>query len=90
MPGSKTLAVSAQYSLTSWYHFHASTLMGSPTVPSMRRDLRDAFFTTSLPLAMSDRMAVGAVYTIVTCKQHANCLSFLAETPCLDAQFNVR
>src|SRR5574341_1212119 len=43
-----------------WYHIHASGLMGSPTLPSTRRDDRLCFVTQLSPSFMSARMAVGA------------------------------
>src|SRR5882672_8568841 len=43
------------------YHIHASGLIGSPTVPRMRRDERSYFFGRSAPALMSERIAVGAV-----------------------------
>src|SRR5581483_2230515 len=45
----------------SWYHIHASGLIGSPTVPRMRSDDRSYFFGRSPPALMSERIAVGAV-----------------------------
>ncbi len=54
---------------TSWYHFQASGLMGSPTVPRMRSDCRECFVTYSFPKDCSALMAVGAVYASVTCSQ---------------------
>src|SRR3954470_2587414 len=45
----------------SWYHIHASGLIGSPTVPRMRSEERSYFFGRSPPALMSERMAVGAV-----------------------------
>ena len=48
------------------YQFHASALMGSPTVPSTSRLLRSLFCMGSSPKAMRLRMAVGAVYRILT------------------------
>src|SRR5262245_37385858 len=45
----------------SWYHIHASGLMGSPTVPRMRSDDRLYFLGRSPPALISERMAVGAV-----------------------------
>src|SRR5688572_32195116 len=45
----------------SWYHIHASGLIGSPTVPRMRRLERSYFFGASPPALMSERIAVGAV-----------------------------
>src|ERR1700722_10800020 len=34
---------------TRWYHSHASGLIGSPTLPSKRRLLREVFLTGSSP-----------------------------------------
>src|ERR1700694_800958 len=45
----------------SWYHIHASGLIGSPSVPRMRSDGRLYFFGRSSPALMSERIAVGAV-----------------------------
>jgi hypothetical protein len=36
-----TRAASKAGPRTSWYHFQASGLMGSPTLPSRRSDLRE-------------------------------------------------
>jgi hypothetical protein len=36
-------------------------LIGSPTEPSRRSDLREVFFTGSSPAPISARIAVGAV-----------------------------
>ena len=47
--------------MTSWYHIHASGLIGSPTVPSRRSELRSCFFGHSSPHFMKARIAVGAV-----------------------------
>src|SRR5207248_3691494 len=47
--------------MTSWYHIHASGLIGSPTVPSRRRLDRSCFFGHSSPHLMNARIAVGAV-----------------------------
>ncbi len=44
-----------------WYHSQASGLIGSPTEPSSRSDLREDAFTKSSPAPISARMAVGAV-----------------------------
>ncbi len=44
-----------------WYHIHASGLIGSPTVPSKRSDVRSCFFGQSSPHFMNARIAVGAV-----------------------------
>jgi hypothetical protein len=46
---------------TSWYHRQVSGLMGSPTVPSTRSELRSYRRTGSSPYAASARSAVGAV-----------------------------
>jgi hypothetical protein len=46
---------------TRWYHSHASGLIGSPTVPSRRRDWRVNFLTGPSPSRISARSAVGAV-----------------------------
>ena len=46
---------------TSLYQFHASGLIGSPTVPRTLSVLRSCLRTSSGPCAMSARMAVGAV-----------------------------
>ena len=45
---------------TSWYHIHTSGLIGSPTEPSRRSDLRLVFFTHSSPSRIRARSAVGA------------------------------
>ena len=47
------------------YHIHASGLMGSPTVPRSRMEVRSCFLGCSSPQRIHARMAVGAVYTIV-------------------------
>ena len=46
---------------TRWYQIQASGLIGSPTEPRMRSDLREVFLTSSSPAPISERMAVGAV-----------------------------
>ena len=46
---------------TRWYQSQASGLIGSPTVPSRRMDLREVCFTGSSPSRIRARMAVGAV-----------------------------
>src|SRR5210317_1325033 len=46
---------------TSLYQFHASGLMGSPTVPSTFNDDRSHFSTNSVPWPIKARIAVGAV-----------------------------
>src|SRR5262245_47266986 len=45
----------------SWYQIHASGLIGSPTVPRMRRLERLYFFGRSPPALINERIAVGAV-----------------------------
>src|SRR5688500_17600637 len=45
----------------SWYHIHASGLIGSPTVPRMRTDERSYCLGRSPPALISERIAVGAV-----------------------------
>jgi hypothetical protein len=47
--------------ITRQYHSHASGLIGSPTLPSSRKDVRLVFFTGASPSRMSARIAVGAV-----------------------------
>ena len=47
--------------MISWYHIHASGLIGSPTLPSSRSDDRSCFFGNSLPQRTNARIAVGAV-----------------------------
>src|SRR5258705_5967066 len=37
----------------SWYHIHASGLIGSPTVPRMRSDERSYFFGRVSPLSLT-------------------------------------
>src|SRR3954451_9525997 len=44
---------------TSWYHIHASGLIGSPTVPRTRSDDRSYFFGRSPPALMRERMGGG-------------------------------
>src|SRR5579859_7778016 len=52
--------------ITSRYQTHASGLIGSPTEPSSRKDERSCLAGYSLPQRMNVRMAVGAVYRMVT------------------------
>src|ERR1019366_1680478 len=52
--------------INSLYHIHASGLIGSPTEPSRRRELKSCFFGHSTPHFMNARIAVGAVYKMVT------------------------
>ena len=52
--------------MCSRYHTHASGLIGSPTVPSTRSLLKSCFCACSGPHFMCERIAVGAVYRIVT------------------------
>jgi hypothetical protein len=47
------------------YQAHASGLIGSPTLPSSRSELRSSSANSSWPYFMSARMAVGAVYRMV-------------------------
>ena len=47
--------------MNSWYHIHASGLIGSPTEPSTRNDERSCLAGSSIPHFMKVRMAVGAV-----------------------------
>src|SRR5215813_13889219 len=47
--------------MTSWYHIHASGLIGSPTVPRRRRLDMSWRFGHWSPHLMKARMAVGAV-----------------------------
>jgi hypothetical protein len=46
---------------SSWYHFQASGLIGSPTVPSNSRLERSCFRSQSSWWPMNMRIAVGAV-----------------------------
>src|ERR1700681_2685183 len=48
--------------MCSRYQIHASGLMGSPTVPSRRSELRSYLAAYSGPHFMWGRMVVGAVY----------------------------
>ena len=52
---------SRPFPATRWYQAQASGLMGSPTVPNRRRDLRWVFSTGASPSRIRARMAVGAV-----------------------------
>src|ERR1019366_262042 len=52
--------------MNSLYHSQASGLIGSPTVPSRRSELKSCFFGHSTPHFMNARIAVGAVYKMVT------------------------
>src|SRR6476469_10207692 len=52
--------------MTLWYQIHAFGLIGSPTEPSSRSDDRSCFSGYSRPHLMQARIAVGAVYMIVT------------------------
>src|SRR4051812_21376146 len=49
-----------------WYHIQACGLIGSPTVPSSRKDERSCFPGSDVPHFITVRMAVGAVYSVVT------------------------
>ncbi len=46
---------------TRWYHIHASGLIGSPTLPSSRSELKSYCAGHSSPSRISARIAVGAV-----------------------------
>src|SRR5436189_6324393 len=59
---------------TLWYHSQASGLIGSPTVPSRRSDWREVFLTGSSPSRISARIAVGAVYRMLTWCRSATCM----------------
>ena len=48
------------------YQIQASGLIGSPTVPSSRSEERSCFCGYSGPHRMNERMAVGAVYRMLT------------------------
>ena len=52
--------------MTRWYQVQASGLIGSPTLPSRRSDDRSCLLGHSSPQRMNERMAVGAVYRMVT------------------------
>ena len=52
--------------ITSRYHIHASGLIGSPTDPMTRRLDRSCLPGSSTPHFMNVRIAVGAVYSLVT------------------------
>ena len=52
--------------MCSWYHIHASGLIGSPTEPSRRSEDRSCLAGSWSPHFMNVRIAVGAVYMIVT------------------------
>ena len=47
------------------YQCHASSLMGSPTVPKTRKELRSLPSMGAVPKVIRLRMAVGAVYRMV-------------------------
>ena len=48
------------------YHIHASGLIGSPTDPNKRREVKLYLFGNSSPHFIHVRINVGAVYKIVT------------------------
>src|SRR6478736_5238971 len=56
------------------YQCHASSLMGSPTVPNIFKELRSFPCKGWVPKPMRLRMAVGAVYKIFTL-----CLSTISQ-----------
>src|ERR1700758_73499 len=45
---------------------HASSLIGSPTEPNFFNELRSLLFTASVPKLINERIAVGAVYNMLT------------------------
>jgi hypothetical protein len=51
---------------TSYSHFHAVGLIGSPTVPINLSEEQQCFVTISFGNAIRARTAVGAVYNLVT------------------------
>ena len=51
--------------MTRWYHFHASGLIGSPTEPRRRSDVRSWRLGHDSPKRIRPRMAVGAVYRML-------------------------
>src|SRR5690606_23887392 len=52
--------------ILSLYQCQASSLIGSPTEPSLRSELRSFPLRGSSPKLISERIAVGAVYNILT------------------------
>ena len=52
--------------MCSWYHSQASGLIGSPTEPRTRSDVRSWPAGCSAPCFMKARIAVGAQYRTVT------------------------
>src|SRR5690606_20304659 len=52
--------------MTRRYHIHASGLMGSPTLPRSRSELRSNCAGMASPHFMNVRIAVGAVYRMLT------------------------
>src|SRR5690625_7274746 len=52
--------------IISRYHIHASGLMGSPTLPSNRKDDRSCWAGFSRPHFIKGRMLEGAQYKMVT------------------------
>src|SRR5579859_1040443 len=57
----------------SLYQIHASGLIGSPTVPSNRREERSCLAGYSAPHFMKVRIEVGAVYMMVILYFSINC-----------------
>src|SRR5258708_3436921 len=60
--------------MTLWYHIQASGLICSPTLPSNRKLDRSYFNGHCSPHLMKVRMAVGAVYRMLTL-----CFSMIAQ-----------
>jgi hypothetical protein len=52
--------------MCSWYQSQASGLIGSPTEPRTRNDVRSCLAGWASPCFMNARIAVGAQYRIVT------------------------
>ena len=54
------------FPICSLYQFQASSLMGSPTVPNTFKLLKSCPCTGPKPKPINERIAVGAVYKILT------------------------
>src|SRR5690606_32691977 len=54
------------FPIFSLYQCHASSLIGSPTDPNLLILLKSLLSTYSSPAAIKERIAVGAVYNILT------------------------
>ena len=66
---------------TFWDQTTASELSGSPTLARWRSEDRSNFLTISSPAFMSERMAVGAEYHIVTLRFSIHLYQASAEKP---------